>query len=80
MIYNLLAFCDCFWLVKLNFSAAANSGDLEQFVKALEKHADKTEGATKSTTPTATPAELEENGHQKESKKDDNEMNLGWIW
>lgn len=61
--------------------AAANSGDLEQFVKALES-ANKSEasGEKKASTPTAdkpaesTAAAKEENGKSADKKGDDDEM------
>lgn len=64
--------------------AAANSGDLEQFVKALENaHKSEASGAAdkKASTPTAdkpaesTTAAKEENGKSTDNKKaDDDEM------
>lgn len=63
--------------------AAANSGDLEQFVKALENAHKSDAGAAtdkKATTPTAdkpaesTTAAQEENGKSAEKKTEDDEM------
>lgn len=60
--------------------AAANSGDLEQFVKALESShkQNETEKSKASTTPTAEKAETkEENGTpaaKADDKKDDDQM------
>ncbi|KAL9703152.1 hypothetical protein quinque_006670 [Culex quinquefasciatus] len=61
--------------------AAANSGDLEQFVKALENAHKSDAGADKkATTPTAdkpaesTTAAQEENGKSAEKKTEDDEM------
>jgi hypothetical protein len=56
--------------------AAANSGDLEQFVKALEKSVAAAAGGTATTTKTAKPADEEKAEAKEDTKGDDDEMKM----